>query len=132
MKNILNIVKTMLALPALFLHEMAHVIACIFTLRRIFNIKIHFSKNCVGVDVIYHKSNKKFTETLISMAPIVMFVFIFIVGFFTSITITIYAITFSRTMFPSKRDFENVKNAGKFDPELDFANFLNYEATKTR
>ena len=97
--------------PALFLHELAHLIVCILTL----TIPFGFRVGLVRGHVKFFTPKTAIVNTLINLAPFLNFV---LAGFLIALNtyfvlFLIYLILTYKVSLPSVIDYENIRNFGK-------------------
>lgn len=138
MKKIFYKIRLILAIPALTIHELSHLIVIIISSIRFrklikLNIKhvlpydikiinIDKEKSNYMVEIIRDIPKYKFTEYLISLSPILAIILLAILGIifpYFGIVFYPYAIIFMRTFLPSSNDIQAIRN-WKTEDELFF------------
>lgn len=97
--------------PALFLHELAHLVVCLLTFTSVFNFKI----NLIRGEVRYVTPKSELVNFLINLAPLFNF-FVAIVLCLVSVYGFIFLayLTLSyKVSLPSEIDYQNIRDFGK-------------------
>lgn len=97
--------------PALFLHELSHLLMCVLTLTQPFGFRLNLINGCVK----YITPTNRFTNIAINLSPFLNFI---IAGFLIAINVyfivlLVYLILTYKVSLPSRIDYENIKKFGK-------------------
>jgi len=114
MKNLIYIIIGIFGLPALFIHELSHVIMFILLGKPIKSIEFNITnkeKFFYNACVNSYKCKSLFTTVLTSLSPLLVWIILIILSFFYTfpIYIIIYFVLCFNVMLPSKCDFDNVR-----------------------
>jgi len=121
-KNKLYFIKNVISTPALILHELLHLLFCLFTWTEVTDITIGKTgtfKKDFSYDVqIYTISSNRIKVFLISMSPFIgLFALSFIGVYFNNLYILMYTLLTYKTLIPSDEDYAAIKEF-KTDEEL--------------
>jgi hypothetical protein len=97
--------------PALFLHELSHLFACVFTLTVPFGFRINLINGCVK----YFTPKSAVVNAIINLAPFLNFL---VAGFLVALNsyfliYLVYLILTYRISLPSTIDYDNIRNYKK-------------------
>ena len=111
-KELKNIAIRVFNYPALFIHELLHIVACLLTLTPITGVKIGFTS--LRGYVKYGNPETKLINYIINLAPCLSFIVSAILIFVASQVFVFLFIYFvlSPSSYLSDEDIKNIKNFG--------------------
>lgn len=107
MKIALYKLYAILGIPALFVHELFHIIALFLTNTRFIGLKSKWNGTVFNMYVLKGLSSNHFKEIFISLSPILIYVILGVLSFFSITAIYVLAYFVLFPVFPSKGDWVN-------------------------
>lgn len=97
--------------PALFLHELSHLVMCFLTLTVPFGFRLNLINGLVKYDV----PKNTIVNFLINMSPFLNFLIVLVLAFLHTafFVIFIYLLLTYKVSLPSEIDYHNVRNFRK-------------------
>lgn len=123
-KNIIFYIANVIKTPALVYHELCHLLMCLLTLTKISEISIekdeNFKKNFIYEVQIYTIAKNYNRNMLVSLAPLLGSIIIYILCLYTdSLLLFTYFFFSAKVFMPSKEDYDSIDSFKSDDELLD-------------